>query len=210
MSLLPDIAQNLKNGNVEKVQEGIKEALENEVPPEKILNEALINAMEEIGAKFKKNEVYVPEVLIAARAMKGGMELLKPHLVSAGIEAAGRIVIGTVEGDLHDIGKNLVSMMFEGAGFDVIDIGIDVPSEDFVKAVKEHKPDILGMSALLTTTMPQMKEVIDAIEEEGIRDDISIMIGGAPVSEDFAEEIGADAFGADAATAAEIGKEIVG
>jgi len=151
----------------------------------------------------------VPEVLIAARAMKAGMEILSPHLAEAGVKAVGKVLIGTVEGDLHDIGKNLVAMMMEGSGFEVIDVGIDVSADDFVEAVKEHSPDILGMSALLTTTMPEMEKVIQALEEAGLRDQVTVMVGGAPVTDNFAEEIGADAYGKDAATAAEKAKELI-
>ena len=165
--------------------------------------------MEVIGVKFKNNEVFVPEVLIAARAMNAGMELLKPKLVETGVEPIGSVVLGTVKGDLHDIGKNLVRMMFEGVGLTVFDLGVDVSSEQFVEAVQEHQPDIVGLSALLTTTMGEMKKVIQAIEEAGLRDKVKIMVGGAPVTSRFAQEIGADLYAKDAAEASFVAKKLV-
>ncbi|NLM96132.1 MAG: cobalamin-binding protein, partial [Halanaerobiaceae bacterium] len=168
-----------------------------------------LDGMTIIGEKFKKNEVFVPEVLIAARAMNGGMEILKPKLVEAGVESIGKVVIGTVKGDLHDIGKNLVKMMMEGAGFEVIDLGVDVSAESFANAVEEHEPVILGLSALLTTTMPQMKATIEHLKERGLRDKVYVMVGGAPVTANFAEEIGADAYSKDAATAASDARKAV-
>jgi len=166
-----------------------------------------MDGMNIIGDKFKKNEVFVPEVLIAARAMNKGTEILKPKLIETGVESVGKVVIGTVKGDLHDIGKNLVRMMLEGAGFEVYDLGVDIAADDFVKAFHEYKPDIIGMSALLTTTVPQMESVITAIEKDVVRNRVKVMVGGAPVTENFAEEIGADAYAKDAATAASIAKE---
>jgi len=176
---------------------------------EKILNEALIAGMDIVGEKFKKNEFYVPELLIAARAMKTGMEVLRPILVGKGVKSSGKVVLGTVQGDLHDIGKNLVGMMLEGAGFEIIDLGIDVSSEKFVEAVKENNAHLVGLSALLTTTMPYMKDVIKAMEEAGLREKIKIMIGGAPITQDYADEIGADGYAPDAASAVDKAKEIL-
>lgn len=205
--ILNEISEALQAGDVNTVQAKIKEGLENDITPRDLLNEGLLSGMSIIGGKFKNNEVFVPEVLIAARAMNGGMEILKPKLIETGVEAIGKIIIGTVKGDLHDIGKNLVKMMMEGTGFEVIDLGTDVSPEDFVAAVKEHKPNIVGLSALLTTTMPQMEKTIEVLEESGLRDQVVVMIGGAPITDKYAEEIGADAYSKDAATAATIAKE---
>jgi 5-methyltetrahydrofolate--homocysteine methyltransferase len=165
--------------------------------------------MSVIGAKFKVNEVYVPDVLIASRAMNAGMETLKPYIVEEDVKPIGKIVLGTVEGDLHDIGKNLVKIMFEGVGFQVFDLGIDVPADRFIAKVKEEKPQILAMSALLTTTMTNMEKVIKAVEKEGLREGLLIMVGGAPVTESFAKSIGADLYAPDAASAAELAREKV-
>lgn len=165
--------------------------------------------MDIIGGKFKRNEVYVPEVLIAARAMNAGAEILKPKLVDLGVKAIGKAIICTVKGDLHDIGKNLVKMMLEGKGLEVIDLGVDVSAEKIVEAVKEHNPQIVALSALLTTTMSDQKTVIDALNEAGLRDKVKVMIGGAPVTQSYADEIGADAYTPDAATCAEVAKEFV-
>jgi 5-methyltetrahydrofolate--homocysteine methyltransferase len=166
--------------------------------------------MTEVGRLYEAGEYFVPEMLMAAKAMKAGMAILKPRLVDAAVEPAGRVVIGTVQGDLHDIGKNLVSMMLEGAGFELEDMGVDVPVEDFVAAVLDQKPDILALSALLTTTLPQQQAVVDAIIEAGVRDKVKIIIGGAPVTQGFADEIGADGFAPDAGSAAELAKGLVG
>lgn len=209
MAVLEDISAALKEGNVNGVQDGVQKALDDGIEPGTILDEGLLEAMSEIGEKFKNNEVFVPEVLIAARAMNGGMEILKPKLVESGVKSKGTVVLGTVKGDLHDIGKNLVKMMMEGAGFEVQDLGTDVDADQFVEAVKNDKPDIIGMSALLTTTMGNMKDVIEALEEAGIRDDVFVMIGGAPITDKYANEIGADAYSKDAASAASTAKEAV-
>jgi len=209
MEILKQISDNLQKGNAPKVAELVKTALEQEISPKDILEQGLIDGMDTIGVKFKNNEVYVPEVLIAARAMHAGMEVLKPVLTASGIEPIGKVVIGTVKGDLHDIGKNLVKMMMIGAGFEVIDLGIDVTADKFVDAVKESKSDILAMSALLTTTMPYMKTVIDALEKAGIRKQVKIMVGGAPITENFAMEIKADGYAPDAASAADKCKELL-
>ena len=209
MGISKQISENLQSGNASKVGELVKAALDQGVSPKDILQDGLITGMDTIGIKFKNNEVYVPEVLIAARAMHAGMDVLKPFLSDSGVEPIGKVIIGTVKGDLHDIGKNLVKMMMEGAGFEVIDLGVDVTVEKFVDAIKEHPSDILAMSALLTTTMPYMKTVIDTLEKAGIKDKIKIMVGGAPITDNFAKEIGADGYAPDAATAAEKCKELL-
>lgn len=209
VAVFQEIGGALKQGNVQGVQQAVKQALEQNKKPKEILDRGLLAAMEEIGVKFKNNEVFVPEVLIAARAMNAGMEILKPRLVEAGVKPRGSIVLGTVKGDLHDIGKNLVRMMFEGAGFEVIDLGVDVAADRFVAAIRDHNPQILGMSALLTTTMGEMKTVIDAVNSAGLRDQVKIMVGGAPLTPKFAGDIGADAYCKDAAEAASTAKELV-
>jgi len=209
MSILEEIGENLKDGDVEAVKAGIDEALDEGYEPGKILNKGLLQAMDEIGEKFSNNEVFVPEVLIAARAMNAGTELLKPKLIESGVEAKGLVILGTVEGDLHDIGKNLVRMMMEGAGFEVKDLGTDVSADEFVEAVEEYDPDILAMSALLTTTMTNMEEVIEKVEEAGLRDDLFIMVGGAPITDEFADDIGADSYCKDAAEAGRVAKQVV-
>lgn len=195
----------VRTGDAPGTQKRVTELLEAGQEAEAILKEALIPAMDEVGDLFQKGEYFLPEMLIAARAMKQGLALLKPKLVAGGVEPVGKVVIGTVKGDLHDIGKNLVAMALEGAGFEVIDLGIDVPSDKFVAAIKEHEPVALGISALLTTTMVAMKDTIAAIEESGARDGVKIMIGGAPVTQAFADEIGADFYGGDPTA----GKEFV-
>jgi len=206
---LNNISEALQSGRAEKVRELVKQALNENIIPKKILEEGLIRGMSIIGEKFKKNEVYVPEVLIAARAMHAGMDILKPKLTETGVKNIGKVVMGTVQGDLHDIGKNLVEMMLEGAGFEVIDLGIDVSDEKFVEAVKEHQPNIIGMSALLTTTMVNMVEVIQALEVAGLRDKVKIMIGGAPITQNYSEQIGADGYSPDAASAVDKAKTFV-
>jgi len=198
-----DIAEALQRGDADKVGELVRLALIEELSPKEILENGLIRGMNIIGIKFKNNEIYIPEVLIAARAMHAGMELLRPKLVETGVKNIGKVVIGTVKGDLHDIGKNLVKMMLEGAGFEVIDLGADVSVEKFVSAVKEYHPDILGMSALLTTTMLNMSEVIEALQTADLRGKVKVMVGGAPITKHYAEQIGADGYSPDAATAVE-------
>lgn len=206
---LNNISESLQRGAAEKVEELVKKALEENLLPKDILENGLIKGMDIIGAKFKKNEVYVPEVLIAARAMHAGMSILRPKLAEAGVKNIGTIAIGTVKGDLHDIGKNLVKMMLEGAGFEVIDLGIDVSVDKFVEAVKEHKPNIIAMSALLTTTMVNMPEVIKALEAAGLREKVKIMIGGAPITQNYADQIGADGYSPDAASAVDNAKTFI-
>ncbi len=206
---LREIADSLKAGNAKRVKELVQAALDEGVEPVDIVNNALIVGMGEIGVLFKNNEVYVPEVLIAARAMQAGLSILKPLLAEKDVKPIGKVVIGTVRGDLHDIGKNLVSMMLEGAGFEVIDLGIDVAPEKFLEAVKNTNADVVAMSALLTTTMPGMKDTIEAFKAAGLRDSVKIMVGGAPVTQSFADEIGADGYAPDAASAADLAKELI-
>jgi len=206
---LNNISESLQRGDAESVKELVTKALEEELTPKDILQNGLIKGMNVIGVKFKNNEVYVPEVLIAARAMHSGMDVLRPKLVETGVKDIGKFVIGTVKGDLHDIGKNLVKMMLEGAGFEVIDLGVDISPDKFVEAVKEHQPNIIGMSALLTTTMVNMPEVIKALESAGLRDKVKVMIGGAPITQNYAEQIGAEAYSPDAASAVEDAKTFI-
>ncbi len=204
-----DISEALQRGDADNVEKMVKTALAEDVSPKEILDNGLISGMNIIGMKFKNNEIYVPEVLIAARAMYAGMDLLKPKLVETGVGNKGKVVIGTVMGDLHDIGKNLVKMMLEGAGFEVIDLGVDVSAEKFVSAVIEHQPDILGMSALLTTTMLNMNEVIQSLQSADLRKNLRVMVGGAPVTQKYAEQIGADSYSPDAASAVESAKMFI-
>jgi len=206
---LNNASEALQRGDAEKVAELVKRALEENLLPKDILENGLIKGMDIIGGKFKRNEVYVPEVLIAARAMHAGMDVLRPKLVETGVKNIGKVAMGTARGDLHDIGKNLVKMMLEGGGFEVIDLGTDVSVDKFVEAVKVHQPDILGMSALLTTTMVNMAEVIKALEAAGLRDKVKIMIGGAPITQNYADQIGADAYSPDAASAVDKAKTFI-
>ena len=203
MSILTDISEALQKGRAKQIKVLVPQALEEGIPAKQILEEGLLAGMSVVGEKFKNNEVFVPEVLVAARAMNVGAELLKPELAEAGVSAKGKVCIGTVKGDLHDIGKNLVRMMFEGKGLEVVDLGVDVAPEAFVQAAVEHGCQIIACSALLTTTMPAMAEVVKAAEAAGIRDKVKIMIGGAPVTQEFCDSIGADAYTPDAAAAAE-------
>jgi 5-methyltetrahydrofolate--homocysteine methyltransferase len=210
MEILQKISEELQKGNYQEVPKLIQEALNAKIPPAKILSDGLVSGMDIVGDKFRRDELFMPEVLISAKAMQAGMDILRPKLIEAGVKLAGKIVVGTVKGDLHDIGKNLVGMLMEGAGFQVIDLGIDVPSEKFVEAVKSQKPDVLGLSALLTTTMPKMKEVVESLVEAGIRKSLKVMVGGAPVTEKFAKDIGADGYAPDAASAVEKARELIG
>ena len=200
--LIVQIHDDLYDGLKEEIEEGTHILLERGWSAEKVLSKALVDGMTIVGIDFRDGILFVPEVLLAANAMKGGMSILRPLLAETGAKPVGTMVIGTVKGDIHDIGKNLVAMMMEGAGFDVYDIGINNSVEDYVAALERHKPDILGMSALLTTTMPYMKVVIDALKDQGIRDDYIVMVGGAPLNEEFGEAVGADAYCRDAAEAA--------
>lgn len=200
--LVLQMHDDLYDGLKEEIAEGTNILLERGWSAEQVLSKALVNGMTIVGIDFRDGILFVPEVLLAANAMKGGMAIIRPLLAETGAKPVGTMVIGTVKGDIHDIGKNLVAMMMEGAGFDVFDIGINNAVEDYVAALERHKPDILGMSALLTTTMPYMKVVIDALKEKGIRDDYIVMVGGAPLNEEFGEAVGADAYCRDAAEAA--------
>ena len=207
--ILQKIASNLYDGDDGAVAELVQGALDQGLAPQEILSGGLIAGMDEVGKDFKAGELFVPEVLIAARAMHAGMGVLRPLLAESDVPSAGKFVIGTVEGDLHDIGKNLVRMMIEGAGFETIDLGTDVKPDAFVEAVREHQPALVGMSALLTTTMVNMKGTIEALEEAALRDSVKVMIGGAPVTAAFAEEIGADAYAPDAASAVDVARSFV-
>jgi 5-methyltetrahydrofolate--homocysteine methyltransferase len=206
---LQEIADNLIKGQAKKVTELVTAAIEEGIEPAKILNEGLIAGMDVVGQKFKACEFYVPEVLIAARAMSRAMEILKPKLLESGVKPIAKIAIGTVNGDLHDIGKNLVSMMLQGAGFEIIDLGVSVTSEKFIETVKTEDVSIVGMSALLTTTMPAMKAAIDAMKEAGVRDKVKVIIGGAPVTQAYSDEISADGYSSDAASAVELSKRLL-
>jgi len=207
--LVPQMHDDLYDGLKEEIMEGTNILLDRGWKPDKVLNDALVEGMRIVGIDFRDGILFVPEVLLSANAMKGGMEILRPLLAETGAPPIGKAVIGTVKGDIHDIGKNLVGMMWEGAGFEVIDIGINNPVENYLKAIEKHKPDILGMSALLTTTMPYMKVVIEELEKIGIRKDLIVLVGGAPLNEEFSKAIGADAYCRDAAVAVETAKLMV-
>ncbi len=207
--LLEKIAKELITGNEAEVKRLAQEALDKGANAREIIDNGLLAGMDVVGKRFKVGDMFIPEVLLCARCMHGAMDILKPFLAEGDVASVGTVVIGTVEGDLHDIGKNLVAMMLQGAGFEVIDLGTNIKPQDFVEAVKEHNPDIVGMSALLTTTMPKMEETIKALTEAGIRDQIKIMAGGAPVTQDFVDKIGGDAYGANAASASEKAKALV-
>ncbi len=206
--ILQKIASNLYSGEDQVVAELVQKALDQGLPPGEILKGGLIAGMDEVGRDFKAGDLFVPEVLIAARAMHAGMAVLRPLLAESDTASVGKFVIGTVKGDLHDIGKNLVKMMLEGAGFETIDLGTDVEPQAFVKAVRQHQPRLVGMSALLTTTMVQMKSTVEALEEAGLRESVKVMIGGAPVTDAFAREIGADAYAPDAASAVDVARNL--
>jgi methylmalonyl-CoA mutase cobalamin-binding domain/chain len=207
--LVEQVHDDLYNGLKREIEDATRIFLERGWGPEQVLNKALVEGMRIVGVDFRDGILFVPEVLLAANAMKGGMEILRPLLVATGVEPIGKIVIGTVKGDIHDIGKNLVSMMLEGAGFEVIDLGINNPVEKYLDALEKHRPDILGMSALLTTTMPYMKVVIDTLKQKGIRDDYIVLVGGAPLNEEFGKAVGADAYCRDAAIAVETAKSLI-
>ena len=197
-------------GDFEGVKLNLQAALDAKLEPSVILNDGMIAAMREVGCRFEAGEYYVPEMLIAARAMQSGMAILRPHLQKSDAKPGGKVVIGTVKGDLHDIGKNLVALMLEGDGYEIRDLGVDVPVEEFVRVLKEEKPDVLAMSALLTTTMPMMKTTIDAVVTEGLRDKVKIIVGGAPLTETYAKQIGADGFSPDASRAAGLVHSLMG
>jgi 5-methyltetrahydrofolate--homocysteine methyltransferase len=208
--LIKAIQAGVISGDKDEVETKVQQALQSNLQAEDILSNGLIAAMKEVGDRFEAGDFYVPEMLIAARAMQSGLALLKPMLLESGIQSMGKVVIGTVKGDLHDIGKNLVAMMLEGAGFEIIDLGTDVSVEKFVSAAKEQRANLMGMSALLTTTMGNMKAVVSGLKEAGIREDVKVMIGGAPVTEAYAKEIGADGFAPDASRAVSLAKTLTG
>ncbi|AFV10916.1 dimethylamine corrinoid protein 1 [Thermacetogenium phaeum DSM 12270] len=210
MAIFQDVANAVIGGDIERVKGLIKDLLDSGKDPLEIIDQGLIAGMDEVGVRFKAGEMFVPEVLMCAKTMAEGMSLIRPHLEGKDVKTHGTLLIGTVKSDLHDIGKNLVAMMVESAGFAVINLGTDVSPEAFVKAIQEHKPDILGMSALLTTTLPFMKETIEAIKEAGLRETVKIIVGGAPVTEEYARQIGADGYAPDAGSAAELCKKLVG
>jgi 5-methyltetrahydrofolate--homocysteine methyltransferase len=207
---LEAIYEAVLKGDAGTTEAEVKATLDAGTPPEDVLYKACIPAMEEVGRLFEEGEKFVPEMLISARAMQRAMGLLKPLLLQADIKTVGTVVVGTVAGDLHDIGKNLVGMMLEGSGFEVIDLGTDVGPQAFVDAVREHEPQVIGMSALLTTTMPSMGATVEALKEAGLRENVKVMIGGAPITQDFADKIGADGFAPDASSASRKAKELVG
>lgn len=208
--LYEKISTAILEGDAESIRDLVERGLKKELSPKEILDNGLVVGMDEVGARFKRGDMFVPEVLMSADAMSAGMEILRPLLAASGAETLGKVLIGTVKGDMHDIGKNLVSMMCEGSGFEVIDIGFNADPEKFIKAIKEHQPKVVGMSAMLTTTMRAMGHTIKAIEEAGLRDQVKIMVGGAPVDRDFAEAIGADGYASNAPSGADLAKKLVG
>ena len=208
--LYGEMAEKLIAGKIDEVAQLTQKAVDGGRAPQDILDKGLLAGMDVVGQRFKANEMFIPEVLRCAKVMHKSMEILRPLLAESGGKSAGKFVLGTVDGDLHDIGKNLVGMMFEGAGFDVVDLGIDIKVPQFVAAIKEHQPELLGMSALLTTTMPKMGQTINALKEAGLREGVKIMVGGAPVTEEFARQIGADGYASNAASAVDKGKELLG
>jgi len=210
MASYEELASSVIKGNAPKVIELTKSLVESGCDPLEIINQGLISGMNVVGARFKVGEMFVPEVLMAARAMSSGVEIVKPLIAEGDMPSAGKVVLGTVKGDLHDIGKNLVHMMLESAGFEVLNLGVDISPEKFAEAVKEHQPDVVAMSALLTTTMLAMKDTIDVLVEEGLRDKVKVIVGGAPISDEFAKEIGADGYAPDAASATELCKNLIG
>lgn len=209
MVYLKELSEVLFRGDVSRVKEIILRALQEKIEPKEILEQGLIKGMNVVGIKFKNNEIFLPEVLLASRAMHGGLEILQPELIKSGVKAVGKVIIGTAKGDLHDIGKNLVAMMLRGGGFEVLDLGIDVSPEKFLKSSQEHQPDIVGISALLTTTMIGMMDVITILKKAGLRNKIKVMVGGAPVTQEFANEIGADVYAPNAASAVDKARELL-
>ena len=209
MAIIEEISELLQKGRVKNVKALVQQAVDEGYDPKVILNDGLLAGMAVVGGRFKREEIFVPDVLISARAMNVGLEILEPLLVEVGNEAVGKIVIGTVKGDLHDIGKNLTAVMFKGAGFEGYDLGVDVSAETFIEKAEEVGADVIGMSALLSTTMDNMREVIELLKEKGLRDKYIVMIGGAPITDEFAQEIGADYYTPDAASAAEVAKKCV-
>ena len=209
MSICAQISEALQRGKAKDVKALVQQALDEGIAPKQILDEGMLAAMDVVGEKFKNNEIYVPEMLIAARAMGAGTEVLKPHLVEAGVESIGKVALGTVKGDLHDIGKNLVRMMLEGKGIEVLDLGVDVPAEKFIEAYEKEGIDLIACSALLTTTMGEMKNIVDLFIEKGYKDKVKIMVGGAPITDSFCQSIGADYYTPDAASAADVAKKVL-
>jgi 5-methyltetrahydrofolate--homocysteine methyltransferase len=207
--ILETIKETVVGGKFREIEDLVKQAIEDGIDLNRIINEALISAMDIVGKRFADGDIYVPEMLVSARTMKLGLELIKPILGSAEAEDRGTILMGTVKGDLHDIGKNLVTMMLEGAGFKVVDLGVDVKIDDLIETLKREKADILGLSALLTTTMPEMQKVIEVLQAEGLRDQVRVLVGGAPIDQKFAEQIGADGYGEDAAEAVQLARQLV-
>ena len=207
--ILQGLYDNTLVGNAPEVKDLVNQGLEDELGPESMLYDALIPSLEEVGARFERGDYFVPEMLIAARAMAGSMEVLRPLLAETGVQTIGKFLMGTVKGDVHDIGKNLVNIMLEGAGFTVYDLGVNVAPEKFVEMINEHEPDIVGFSAFLTTTMPMFKANINALQKAGIRDDVIVMVGGAPVTQEYADAVGADGYAADASTAVRLAKELI-
>ena len=204
------ISTAIMEGDADKTAKLVQRGIDQELAAKEILDNAMVVGMGEVGVRFKAGDMFVPEVLMSADSMQAGLEVLRPHLVASGVKLIGKILMGTVKGDLHDIGKNLVNMMCEGAGFEIIDIGFNVDPEKFIEAIKEHQPDVVGMSAMLTTTMRAMAQTIKAIEEAGLRNQIKIMVGGAPVDAAFAERIGADGYGSNAPAGSDLAKKFVG
>ncbi len=207
---LKQITEKLYDGDDDAVAELTQKALDEGLTPEQVLKGGLLAGMDQVGVDFRDGELFVPEVLVAARAMHAGMDVLRPLLAEGDVPLAGKVVVGTVEGDLHDIGKNLVAMMLEGGGFEIVDLGADISPDKFIEAVKMEQPQLIGLSALLTTTMPAMKRTIDALVEAGLREQVKVMVGGAPVTRAFADEIGADGYAPDAASAVELARSLVG
>jgi corrinoid protein of di/trimethylamine methyltransferase len=207
--ILKGLYDNTLIGNAPEVKQLTEQGVADGMDPESLLYDALIPSLEEVGARFERGDFFVPEMLIAARAMQGALDILRPLLVATGVAQVGTVVMGTVKGDVHDIGKNLVNIMLEGAGFTVHDLGVNVAPEVFIEAINEHKPDIVGFSAFLTTTMPMFKANINALEKAGIRDDVIVMVGGAPVTQEYADKVGADAYAPDASTAVRMAKDLI-
>ncbi|WP_420632251.1 corrinoid protein [Candidatus Leptofilum sp.] len=206
---LETLYEGILDGDMSGTPDNVQTALDAGLDPDVILKEGMIAAMGEVGELFEEGEYFVPEMLISAKAMQAGLGILRPHLVASGVDPIGKALLGTVQGDMHDIGKNLVGMMLEGAGFEVIDLGIDVSPQTFIEAINEHQPQVMGMSALLTTTMPKMKVTIDAMRDAGVLDSVKVMVGGAPVTAEFAEQIGAHGYASDAGQAASMAKAFV-
>jgi 5-methyltetrahydrofolate--homocysteine methyltransferase len=209
MKIFEEISGEIQKGNAASVEDLTQKALSQDISAEDILNKGLVAGMHVVSEQFKNNEIFIPEVLISARAMNSGLNILNPLLAESKVESQGKVVIGTVKGDLHDIGKNIVAMLLKGAGFDVVDLGADVPKEKFIEFVKKENADIVGMSALLTTTMLYMKETIDALQEAGLRQGVKVIIGGAPVTDSYAAQIQADGYAADAASAIDLSKQLL-